>query len=61
MSYEWMDIWKWDIAMKALNDLISWKIKNKEERGELLKNLLLYCGQDSLAMYKIFEVLKKST
>jgi hypothetical protein len=43
--------------MKALNDIISLKIKDKQERETMLKNLLLYCGQDSLAMFKIFEVL----
>ena len=56
MSYDDMNVPNWLVAMKELNNIISWKI-NWKEKEEKLKDLLLYCGQDSLAMYKIFEVL----
>lgn len=53
MSYEWMEVPNWLIAMQVLNNIIEWNIV-WEEKDEQIKNLLLYCGQDSLAMYKIY-------
>ncbi len=58
MSYDWMWVKNWLVAMNTLNKIFEWKItwKQKEEQ---IKNLLLYCGQDSLAMYKIYEKIKE--
>ena len=59
MSYNWMDVPNGSVAMKLLSDIISWEIKNLEEKEKHLTNLLLYCWQDSIAMYKIYlEILK---
>jgi len=58
MSYEWMWVPNWLIAMQTLNNIIEWKI-TWIEKEEQIKNLLLYCGQDSLAMYKIYEKIKE--
>jgi len=57
MSYEWMNIPDWLTAMQVLNDIITWNIVWKEKENQI-KNLLLYCGQDSLAMYEIYKVIK---
>lgn len=57
MSYDWLNIWKWDVAMQALKNLISWKIINDNDRIEKIKDLLVYCRQDSLAMLEIYKVL----
>ncbi len=58
MSYEWMWVANWLIAMQTLNNIFEWKI-NWKEKEEQIRNLLLYCGQDSLAMYKIYEKTKE--
>lgn len=57
MTYDWLNIWKWDIAMQTLKNLISWKINDKNERIEKIKDLLVYCRQDSLAMLEIYRKL----
>lgn len=60
MSYDNMAVPNWLEAMQVLNDVINTDKYNSQEKEEQIKNLLLYCGQDSLAMYKIYEeVLKK--
>ncbi len=57
MSYDNLTIGKWDIAMKALADVLQWKLEWDKKR-QTLEDLLLYCGQDSLAMVKIYEFLQ---
>jgi hypothetical protein len=44
--------------MRKLYDLIVGKVPT-EERENVIKNLLLYCWQDTLAMVKIYEALKE--
>jgi hypothetical protein len=58
MTYEWMKVGNGSVAMQKLAKLINWEISDPTERIESIKNLLLYCGQDSLAMVRIFEKLK---
>lgn len=58
MSYDWMEVPNWLVAMQVLNQIISWEIQWKEKEKQI-KNLLLYCWQDSLAMYKIYEKIKE--
>ena len=60
MSYEWMEVANWLVAMQILNNVIEWNIK-WEEKEKQIKNLLLYCGQDSLAMYEIYKFINKIT
>lgn len=57
MTYEGMKVWNWSIAMQKLEKLINGEISDPIERLEVTKNLLKYCGQDSLAMVRIFERL----
>ncbi len=57
MTYEGMAIGRGDIAMNKLYDLIVDRIP-QDERQQAIENLLLYCGQDTLAMVKIFEALR---
>jgi hypothetical protein len=46
--------------MQVLNNIINTDIYTETEKEEQIKNLLLYCGQDSLAMYRIYQaVLEK--
>jgi len=45
--------------MKKLHEILAGMIDNNTKKEEVLKNLLIYCGQDSLAMVKIFETLQK--
>lgn len=54
MSYEWMEVGNGSIAMKRLQELIEDKLEN---RDKVIEDLLRYCGQDSLAMVKIREIL----
>jgi len=56
MTYEWMDIPNWLVAMQVLNNVIEWSIV-WEEKDKKIRDLLLYCGQDSLAMYEIYKVI----
>jgi Ca2+-binding EF-hand superfamily protein len=59
MSYDQLDdVQNGMVAMKRLLDLITDKIP-QEQREQTIINLLKYCGQDSLAMVKIFEEIKK--
>ena len=57
MSYDGMDIGRWDIAMRALHNLIN-NTTPENERDQIIKHLLLYCWQDTLAMVRIYEALK---
>lgn len=59
MTYEGMEIGNGSVASQVLYKLIDNKIVDETERIHKLKKLLLYCGQDSLAMVRIFEELKK--
>lgn len=54
MTYKDMEVPNWLVAMQTLNQIIEWKII-WEEKEKQIKNLLLYCGQDSLAMFRIYE------
>lgn len=58
MTYDGMDIWRGDIAMRALHQIITWTMQGAE-RQKAIKDLLIYCWQDTLAMVRIFETLKK--
>lgn len=58
MSYDGMDIGRWDIAMRALHNLIN-NTTPENERDQIIKHLLLYCWQDTLAMVRIYEALQK--
>ncbi len=59
MSYKDMEVPNWLIAMQTLNQIIEWKI-TWDEKEKQIKNLLIYCGQDSLAMYRIYERIIES-
>jgi len=58
MSYEGIDIGRWDIAMMALHKLITNETP-VHERDQIIKHLLLYCWQDTIAMVRIYEALKE--
>lgn len=58
MKYDDLAVKNWWIAMQKLEHLIHWKISDMDERVQTLKNLLIYCGQDSLAMVRIYEALQ---
>jgi hypothetical protein len=59
MSYDNLDdIQNGMVAMKKLLDLITQKVP-EEQRDTTIINLLKYCGQDSLAMVKIFDALNE--
>ena len=47
----------WMFFSNILNDLIIWKY-SWDEKEEYIKDLLLYCGQDSLAMLEIYKKVK---
>lgn len=55
MDYDWLAVSNGSIAMKKLHELISGGIVDADQKQALLENLLIYCGQDSLAMVKIFQ------
>ena len=58
MDYSALEIGRWDIAMRALYDLISWATP-QDSRTQTIVDLLKYCWQDTLAMVRIFETLKR--
>lgn len=60
LSYDTLTIGKGDKAMQALEKLLDGSIANEAERIETVKNLLVYCRQDSYAMLAIYGVLLKS-
>jgi len=43
--------------MKELVKLIDNQIDDENQKKKVIKDLLIYCGQDSLAMVRIFEKL----
>ncbi|EKE26967.1 MAG: hypothetical protein ACD_4C00101G0004 [uncultured bacterium (gcode 4)] len=55
LSYSGMNVPNWLVAMNVLNKIITWEIKEEDNKLQKLTDLLLYCWQDSLAMYKIYE------
>jgi len=57
MTYEGMEIGNGSVASQVLYKLIDNKIVDETERIHKIKKLLLYCGQDSLAMVRIYERL----
>lgn len=59
MTYEGMEIGNGSIASQVLYKLIDNKIVDEAERIHKIQKLLLYCGQDSLAMVRIFQELEK--
>ena len=58
LSYKDLAVGNGAVAMKELYNVIKGKYTDSD-REQKLKDLLIYCGQDSLAMYKIYEVLKR--
>lgn len=58
MTYDGLSIGNGGDAMKKLHAVLAGMIDNKTKKEELLKDLLIYCGQDSLAMVKIFQALQ---
>jgi hypothetical protein len=59
MTYEGMEIGNGSVATQVLYKLIDNKIVDEDERIHKIKKLLLYCGQDSLAMVRIWESIKE--
>jgi len=57
MSYDGMDIANGWFAMEALFKLVSNQYPTDEEKELTIQELLRYCGQDSLAMIKIWEAI----
>jgi len=63
ISYDDLDVWNGSIAMKELVKLVddqldvSANLENKIIKQKLIEDLLIYCGQDSLAMVEIFKSL----
>lgn len=56
LSYKDLVIQEGTTAFLRWNELITENL-NKNEKEEIIKNLKIYCGQDSLAMYKIWKHL----
>lgn len=44
--------------MQALHQLITQEYDHQQART-IIEQLLIYCGQDSLAMVRIFEAMRK--
>jgi len=58
MSYEGMDIADGLQASASYNNLVNGDL-TKRQRQKIIKDLLKYCCQDTLAMVKLYEWLKK--
>lgn len=58
MDYDALTIGKGDKAARELYKLISGGIA-AEERTRVIEDLLIYCGQDTMAMVRIFEEMKR--
>ncbi|MEI7477178.1 MAG: hypothetical protein WCJ81_01160 [bacterium] len=58
MDYTKLDIGRGDKAMRELHNIISGK-KTLEDRKKTIEDLLIYCGQDTMAMVRIYEAIKK--
>lgn len=57
ISYDNLDVGNGSVAMKELVKLIDNQIDNEGVKKKTIEDLLIYCGQDSLAMVRIFEKL----
>lgn len=57
ISYDDLDIGNGALAMKELVKLINNQIADEDQRRRLAEDLLIYCGQDSLAMVRIYQEL----
>jgi hypothetical protein len=57
MTYDGMTISEGGAASQAYLDIMSGKLA-KEDQDKIRQDLLAYCGQDTLAMVKILEVLR---
>jgi len=57
ISYDDLDVWNGWVAMNLLFEIQQWNI-NWSELDQSIKNLLIYCEQDTRAMVRIFETLK---
>jgi hypothetical protein len=44
--------------MKELVKLVDNQIEDENQKKKLIEDLLIYCGQDSLAMVEIYKKLK---
>lgn len=60
LSYKELIIQEGTVAFLRWNELITGNL-NKNEKEEIIKNLKIYCGQDSFAMYKIWKYLHKTS
>ncbi len=58
MSYKNLNIRDGSMAMKGWKTMM-FEIKDQQEKDKIKRDLLNYCEQDTLAMVKIFEILKK--
>lgn len=58
LSYKALSIQEGTAAFLRWNELITGNL-NENEKREIIRNLRIYCGQDSLAMYKIWKHLHK--
>ena len=58
MNYDALDIGKGDKAARELYKLISGGMP-AEERAKVIEDLLIYCGQDTMAMVRIFEEMQR--
>lgn len=59
ICYDNLDVGNGSIAMKELVKLIDNQIDDENVKKKIIEDLLIYCGQDSLAMVRIFEELRK--
>jgi hypothetical protein len=59
MSYDQLEVGEGMAAVGAFNRIRDPKTTG-EEKAAIRKALLVYCGQDTMAMVKLFEVLSKS-
>lgn len=57
ISYDGLDVGNGSIAMKELVKLIDNQVDDESQRKKLIEDLLIYCGQDSLAMVEIYKKL----
>ena len=58
ISYDGLDVGNWAIAMKELVKLVDNQSEDSIIKRKLAEDLLIYCGQDSLAMLEIFKQLQ---
>ena len=60
LNYKELNIQSGTMAMTGWYEIV-YENKSQNEKDEILKNLLTYCKQDTLAMVKIWEFLHKNT